>query len=87
MCCLHSLHVIETFQHSHILSKCVQFSLSAHDRTRQTHEHVAPILPILNLIRRTDEAEAWAGDLRLNSLVIEVLQRLIQCDVLPGLIF
>ena len=47
---LHGLHVIETIRHTNLPAKIFQTCLVFYQRTRQAHEHIAPILAILNLI-------------------------------------
>src|SRR5438270_406089 len=79
--------MIKPIKHSHLPAEAFQFSALGYDRSCDADQRVAPLWTILDFVRRPCKAEARAGDVRLGSAVVEPLQRLVQGDELPRLVW
>src|ERR1700731_2951428 len=79
--------MIQPIEYSHLPAEAFQLGALGSDRSRDADQHVAPVWTILDFVRRPCKAEARAGDERLGSAVVEPLQRLVQSDELPRLVW
>ncbi len=86
MLSLHGLYVVKPIEHAYIPAEFSELCLSTYNRTRDIHKRVPPTFGVLDLIPRTNEAEAGTGEPSLNCSIIESSQCLVQGDKLPGLI-
>src|SRR5215471_14937490 len=79
--------MIQPIEYSHLPAEAFQLGAIGYDRSRDADKHIAPLWTILDFVHRPCKAEARTGDGYLGSAVVEALQRLVQGEELPCLVW